>query len=100
MYLPLPPSPKMAYLPNFTFRSARIPRDFIRRLRQRAPRRGVDEGLVFMAGAAGGVALANALFGAFLRDAFAGLIVIVAAQLVHRTLHFPKPPADGANAGP
>jgi uncharacterized protein len=43
-------------------------------------------GLLSVAGAAGGVALANALSGALLRDAFAGLLVIVAAQLVHRTL--------------
>ncbi|MGD0454859.1 MAG: TSUP family transporter [Solirubrobacteraceae bacterium] len=42
-------------------------------------------GLLSVAGAAGGVALANALSGAFLRDAFAALMVIVAAQLVHRT---------------
>jgi uncharacterized membrane protein YfcA len=42
-------------------------------------------GLLSVAGAAGGVALANALSGATLRDAFAGLMLIVAAQLVHRT---------------
>ena len=34
-----------------------------------------------------GVALANALSGAVLRDAFAVLLVVVAAQLVRRTLH-------------
>jgi uncharacterized membrane protein YfcA len=57
-------------------------------------------GLLSVAGAAAGVALANALSGAFLRDAFAALIVIVAAQLVHKTLRAPVPPAtDGANAG-
>ena len=39
-------------------------------------------GLLSVAGAAGGVALANALSGAFLRDAFAALMVIVAIQLV------------------
>jgi uncharacterized protein len=43
-------------------------------------------GLLSLAGAAGGVALANALSGTVLRDAFAALMVIVAAQLVHRTL--------------
>jgi uncharacterized membrane protein YfcA len=43
-------------------------------------------GLLSLAGAAGGVALANALSGAFLRDAFAALIMLVAAQLVRRTL--------------
>jgi uncharacterized protein len=42
-------------------------------------------GLLSLAGAAGGVALANALSGAVLRYAFAGLMVLVAAQLVHRT---------------
>jgi uncharacterized protein len=64
-------------------------------------------GLLSVAGAAAGVALANALSGAFLRDAFAGLIVIVAAQLVHRTLRAPAPPAtdgldadEGTSAGP
>jgi len=43
-------------------------------------------GLMSVAGAAGGVALANALSGAFLRDAFAALIMLVAAQLVRRTI--------------
>jgi uncharacterized membrane protein YfcA len=43
-------------------------------------------GVLSVAGAAGGVALANALSGGFLRDAFAVLMVIVAGQLVHRTL--------------
>lgn len=43
-------------------------------------------GLLSLAGAAGGVALANALSGAILRDAFAALMVIVAAQLTHRAL--------------
>jgi uncharacterized membrane protein YfcA len=42
-------------------------------------------GLFSVVGAAGGVALANALSGAVLRYAFAALMVIVAAQLVHRT---------------
>lgn len=43
-------------------------------------------GLLSLAGAAAGVALANALSGAFLRDAFAILIVLVAAQLVRGAL--------------
>ena len=42
-------------------------------------------GVLSVAGAAGGVALANALSGAVLRYAFAGLMVLVAVQLVHRT---------------
>ena len=46
-------------------------------------------GLLSLAGAAAGVALANALSGAVLRDCFAGLMVIVAAQLVRRTLGEP-----------
>jgi uncharacterized membrane protein YfcA len=41
-------------------------------------------GLLSVAGAAAGVALANALSGAFLRDAFAALVMLVAAQLVRR----------------
>jgi uncharacterized membrane protein YfcA len=41
-------------------------------------------GLLSIAGAAAGVALANALSGAALRDAFAALMTIVAAQLVRR----------------
>jgi uncharacterized protein len=64
-------------------------------------------GLLSVAGAAAGVALANALSGSVLRDAFAALMVIVAAQLVHRALRAPTPapaparePADGAGAGP
>lgn len=43
-------------------------------------------GLLSLAGAAGGVALANGLSGTVLRDAFAALMVIVAAQLAHRAL--------------
>jgi uncharacterized protein len=43
-------------------------------------------GVLSAAGAAAGVALANALSGAALRDAFAAFMVIVAAQLVRRTL--------------
>jgi uncharacterized protein len=43
-------------------------------------------GLLSLAGAAGGVALANTLYSTALRDAFAALMVIVAAQLIHRAL--------------
>jgi uncharacterized membrane protein YfcA len=41
-------------------------------------------GLLSLAGAAAGVALANNLSGAVLRDAFAALMLLVAAQLVQR----------------
>jgi uncharacterized membrane protein YfcA len=51
-------------------------------------------GLLSVAGAAAGVALANALSGALLRDAFAGLMLIVAAQLVRRTLRNPPPASE------
>jgi uncharacterized protein len=50
-------------------------------------------GLLSLGGAAAGVALANLLSGAALRDAFAALMVIVAAQLVAKTLR-PKPALD------
>ncbi len=43
-------------------------------------------GLLSLAGAGGGVVLANALSGALLRDGFAVFMVIVAAQLVRRVL--------------
>jgi uncharacterized membrane protein YfcA len=43
-------------------------------------------GVLSVAGAGAGVALANALSGAVLRDGFAVLLVIVAAQLVRRVL--------------
>jgi uncharacterized protein len=43
-------------------------------------------GLLSVAGAAGGVALANALSGEVLRDCFAALLLIVAAQFVRRGL--------------
>jgi uncharacterized membrane protein YfcA len=49
-------------------------------------------GLLSLVGAAGGVALANALSGRVLRDAFAILLLIVAAQFVRRAL--------GSGAGP
>jgi uncharacterized protein len=53
-------------------------------------------GLLSVAGAAGGVALANALSGTVLRDAFAVLLVIVAAQFVRRALA----PDSGSSPGP
>ncbi len=43
-------------------------------------------GMLSLAGAAGGVALANALSGAVLRDSFAVLLLIVAAQFIRRAL--------------
>ena len=43
-------------------------------------------GLLSLAGAAGGVALANAVSGTVLRDSFAVLLLIVAAQFVRRAL--------------
>jgi uncharacterized membrane protein YfcA len=43
-------------------------------------------GVLSLAGAAAGVVLANALSGAILRDAFAVLMMLVAAQLVRRAL--------------
>jgi uncharacterized membrane protein YfcA len=46
-------------------------------------------GLLSLGGAAGGVALANALSGRVLRDAFAALILIVAGQFVRRALTQP-----------
>jgi len=50
-------------------------------------------GVLSIAGAAAGVALANALSGTLLRDAFAALLVIVALQLAHRSLR-----AEGSRA--
>ncbi len=53
-------------------------------------------GLLSVAGAAGGVAMANALSGAVLRDAFAALLLVVAAQLVRSTLRDGQPtPTSG-----
>jgi uncharacterized membrane protein YfcA len=46
-------------------------------------------GLFSVLGAAVGVALANALSGAILRDAFAALMLLVAAQLTSRALASP-----------
>jgi uncharacterized membrane protein YfcA len=43
-------------------------------------------GLLSLAGAGAGVALANALSGSVLRDGFAALMVVVAGQLVRRAL--------------
>jgi uncharacterized protein len=47
-------------------------------------------GLLSVAGAATGVALANALSGPALRDAFAAFMLLVAAQLVRRALSKPE----------
>jgi uncharacterized protein len=47
-------------------------------------------GLLSVAGAAAGVALANALSGALLQDAFAALMVFVAVGLVRRALGDPS----------
>jgi uncharacterized membrane protein YfcA len=43
-------------------------------------------GVLSLAGAAGGVVLANALSGAILRDSFATLLLVVAAQFARRGL--------------
>jgi len=51
-------------------------------------------GLLSVAGAAAGVALANALSGRVLRDAFAALMVLIAYQLVRRTLRTDVPTAE------
>jgi uncharacterized protein len=56
-------------------------------------------GLLSVAGAAGGVALANALSGALLRDGFAVLMVLVAGQLVHRAMREGRAPADPSHPG-
>jgi hypothetical protein len=59
-------------------------------------------GVVSIGGVAGGVALANVLSGAVLRTAFALLILLIAAQLVRRTLRqAPVPGAadDGVRGG-
>jgi hypothetical protein len=47
-------------------------------------------GLLSVAGAAGGVALANALSGRVLKDAFACLLVLVAVQLLRRAARDPE----------
>lgn len=61
-------------------------------------------GVLSLAGAIAGVALANALSGALLRDAFAALMVLVAAQLVRRALRgggasADSPPAERTQSG-
>lgn len=56
-------------------------------------------GLLSVAGAAAGVALANALSGSVLRDAFACLMILIAAQLVRKTLRESAPAADLAAGG-
>lgn len=56
-------------------------------------------GLLSVAGAAAGVALANALSGPVLRDGFAALMVLVAAQLTRRALS-PTGPSDDDRAQP
>ena len=57
-------------------------------------------GVLSIAGASGGVALANALSGTLLRDLFAALMVIVAAQLVRKTLRDGVSPRQSARPGP
>lgn len=52
-------------------------------------------GVLSLAGAGGGVALANALSGRLLRDGFAVFTLVVAVQLVRRALR-----ADGDADGP
>lgn len=54
-------------------------------------------GLLSVAGATAGVVLANALSGAVLRDAFAVLLMIVAAQLVRRALSHGRVEDPGAD---
>jgi uncharacterized protein len=53
-------------------------------------------GTLSLAGAAAGVVLANALSGTFLRNAFAVLMVIVAAQLVRRAFGEAQPISDSS----
>jgi len=52
-----------------------------------------------VAGAAGGVVLANALTGALLRDLFAAFMVIVAARLIRNALRDGEPAGDAAAPG-
>jgi uncharacterized membrane protein YfcA len=56
-------------------------------------------GLLSVVGAAAGVALANALSGPVLRDAFAALILVVAARLVQRALAEARPTAEERTPG-
>jgi uncharacterized membrane protein YfcA len=60
-------------------------------------RDGLMMGLFSLAGAAGGVAVANALSGAVLRAGFAVFLVVVAAQLARRAL---RAPAESPHAKP
>jgi uncharacterized membrane protein YfcA len=53
-------------------------------------------GVLSLAGAVAGVALANALSGTVLRDAFAVLLVLVAVQLVRRALWSGEPSPDSS----
>jgi uncharacterized protein len=61
-------------------------------------------GLLSIAGAGAGVALANALSGSVLRIGFALLMVLVAVQLAHKALSEardsspPSPPREGASS--
>jgi uncharacterized protein len=57
-------------------------------------------GALSVAGAAAGVALANALSGEVLRDAFAALLLVVAAQLVHHTLRAGRDAQRGTSQAP
>jgi uncharacterized protein len=50
-------------------------------------------GVVSIVGAAAGVALANVMSGAVLRTGFALLMLLIAAQLIRRTLSEEKSPA-------
>lgn len=53
-------------------------------------REGVAVGALSLAGAAGGVAAANALGGRALEIGFAALALVIAGQLVHRALSRPE----------
>jgi uncharacterized protein len=55
-------------------------------------------GLLSIAGVAGGVALANTLSGTVLRDAFAGLMLLVAARMTRRALGGADAPGVGASS--
>ncbi len=55
-------------------------------------------GLLSLGGAAAGVALANLLSGSVLRDAFAGLMVLVAVQLIRNTIR--EAPAASPSTAP
>jgi uncharacterized protein len=54
-------------------------------------------GLFSLVGVAAGVALANSLSGAALRDAFAVLMILIAVQLVRRSLRADGSPDTGAS---